>query len=102
MTSRLEVVGEREVDDAPPRPQAPKTSTAAAQQQAHATKMLFLALQALSARAVIALAALFAMVTVGSAFWLWLLALPQITVPQIVACTIYSGFILALNWRKQS
>jgi len=72
---------------APPPPQANSASIA----------MLTLALRALSERAVIALADLFTLLTVGSAFWLWLL-IPDPNPQQITALSIYAAFILAANW----
>jgi hypothetical protein len=59
--------------------------------------MFMMALSALSKRALVALASVFSLLTAGSAFWLWFLT-PKPDVYQIVSLTIYSVFILALNW----
>lgn len=67
------------------------------QQNSASIAMLTLALRALSERAVVALADLFTLLTVGSAFWLWL-AIPDPNPQQIMALTIYATFILAANW----
>ena len=58
---------------------------------------LALGLGALSKRALSALADLFFLSTVGSAFFLWYLTLEP-TVNQIVSLTIYALFVLAANW----
>lgn len=104
--SRLEVVAEKTVDDAEVGKRVFQSSLAdqarAAQMQQAATSMLLTAIKALGQRFVVALATLFTLLTVGSAFYLWMVALPNISMAQIVACSIYSAFILALNWRKQS
>lgn len=75
----------------------------AAQTQMQAAQVLAVALKALSQKALIALATLFTLLTVGSAFVLWLL-IPEPTVPQLVSLGIYSVFILLINllvvWRK--
>lgn len=60
-------------------------------------EMLRMGLSALSKRALVALASLFSLLTAASAFWLWFLT-PKPDVFQIVSLTIYSIFILALNW----
>lgn len=62
-----------------------------------AADMLMLALSALSQRAVAALGALFSLLTVASAFWLWYLT-PDPSPTQIISLTIYSMFVLAINW----
>jgi hypothetical protein len=59
--------------------------------------MLMMGLGALSKRALIALASMFSLLTAGSAFWLWFLT-PKPDIYQIVSLTIYSIFILALNF----
>lgn len=59
-------------------------------------EMMSMALSALSQRALIALAACFTLLTVGSAFYLWFLT-PDPTDRQIVSLTIYAAFVLAIN-----
>lgn len=94
MSTRLQTMRSVEVDE-----QEVRTADTAAPSQAQkvATDMLMMALAALSQRFVIALASLFTLVTVASAFYLWALALDGITPTQIVGLTIYSLFILAVN-----
>ena len=60
-------------------------------------EMLRMGLAALSKRALVALASLFSLLTAASAFWLWFLT-PRPDVYQIVSLTIYSLFILAINY----
>lgn len=61
------------------------------------TSLLLLGLQTLGKRFVAALADLFCLLTVGSAFFLWN-AIPSPNVYQIVSLTIYACFVLAANW----
>lgn len=75
-------------------------ATSAAATAAHvqvATQMLLAAVTALSQRAIVALSSLFTLLTAGSAFYLWMIAMPEIDNTKIVGLTIYSCFILALN-----
>ena len=80
----FEVVGGTETE-------APKPDNGAA------VRMLTLALAALSQRALIAIADLFTLLTVGSAFWLWS-SIPAPNDRQIIALSIYACFVLAANW----
>ena len=84
MASRLQVVEETDEDVRQP-----------AVEQA-GISMLVLGLRALSQRALTAIADLFMLTTVGSAFWLWL-STPSPTTYQIVSLTIYAVFVLAAN-----
>lgn len=61
-----------------------------------ATAVIFLALKALSQRALIALESLFTLITVGSAFWLWM-SIPEPNVHQLVGLGMYAAFVLAAN-----
>lgn len=83
--SRLEVV--REFPDEPSRPE-PLVSIGAT--------ALALGLKALSQRALTAVADLFMLLTVGSAWWLWA-SIPDPHPTQIVALGIYAAFVLAAN-----
>lgn len=93
MAHGFTLVQENDEQPAPTAPQAPQ------QPRAHqlAIDMLQIALRALSQRFVIALASLFTLLTVGSAFYLWLLT-PDPTEKQIVSLTIYSVFIVVINY----
>jgi len=62
-----------------------------------AIRVLMLALGALSQRALVAVADLFTLLTVASAFWLWR-SIPDPNQLQIVALTIYAMFVLVANW----
>jgi hypothetical protein len=66
-----------------------------------ATNMLMLGLKTLSQRAVAAIADLFMLLTIGSAFWLWYLT-PQPDIYQIVSLSIYALFVLAANYIVRS
>ena len=58
--------------------------------------LLFLALQALSQRALAGVKDLFTLLSVASAFWLWL-SIPDPNIQQIVSLTIYAVFVLSAN-----
>jgi len=62
-----------------------------------AANALMLGLSALSQRAIAGGKALFTVLSVGSAWWLWS-ATPKPDQYQIASLTIYAGFILAMNW----
>lgn len=83
---RFEVVPE-ETD--PPVADKPASSD-------HSTAVLFLALKALSQRALIALESLFTLLTVGSGFWLWM-SIKDPNVYQLVGMGMYAMFVLAAN-----
>lgn len=59
-------------------------------------EMMSMALTALSQRALVALASCFALLTVGSTFFLWW-QIPDPTDRQIASLTIYAVFVLAIN-----
>jgi hypothetical protein len=63
-----------------------------------ATSVLFTALKALSQRTVIALSQLFVLATALSAFWLWMVTMPQPTILQLVGLGLYAIMILILDW----
>lgn len=78
------------VEDTPEQPPAERA-------QAAALSAIMLALKALSQRAIVALANLFTLLTVGSVFWLWL-TIPNPNVLQLVELGMYAAFVLAANW----
>lgn len=84
--SRLEVVRELP-DEQPPAPD-PLISVGAT--------ALMLGLKALSQRAITAVADLFMLLTVGSAWWLWA-SIPDPHPTQITALGIYAVFVLCAN-----
>lgn len=61
------------------------------------TTILFTALRALSQRTVVALSNLFVLAAAGSAFWLWLVTLPNPSVPQLIGLGLYGLLMLALT-----
>lgn len=63
-----------------------------------AIRMMQLALGALSQRAMVALASLFTLVTAGASFYIWLLIINEPTQLQIVAASIFSAFVLLVNY----
>lgn len=90
--SRLQVVGQETAPDFFPteQPKQPLGSKIAGD-------AIVLALTALSQRATIALASLFALLTIGSAFWLWYVT-PEPSVYQLIKLAMYGIFVLAANW----
>jgi hypothetical protein len=65
------------------------------------TQALILGLKALSQRAIAAIADLFMLATIMSAFWLWYLT-PKPDAYQIVSLSIYAVFVLAANYIVRS
>jgi hypothetical protein len=59
-------------------------------------QLLHLGLKALSQRAMVAASALFTLLTVASAFWLFM-AIPNPNNMQLTALGMYSAFVLAIN-----
>lgn len=59
--------------------------------------LLMLGLKTLSQRAIAAIADLFFLVSVASAWYLWYLT-PEPNTYQIANLTIYAAFVLAANW----
>jgi len=78
------------------RPAAPAAPPKTAAIDWGALQLLGVALTALSQRALVALSACFTLLTVGSAFYLWMTT-PEPTEKQIVSLTIYAVFVLAIN-----
>lgn len=65
--------------------------------QKAAADILMMALGALSQKTVVALASLFTLLTVASAFALWWVILPNPSIFQLIGVGMYAGFILATN-----
>lgn len=59
--------------------------------------LLLLGLKTLSQRALSAVADLFFLATVASAFWLWCVT-PHPDSYQLTSLSIYAAFVLAANW----
>lgn len=90
------VVEESDPDDLPPGASTPPVSRTDAKVQAASVQMLTMALASLAQRFVIALASLFTLVTVASAFWLFW-ETPDPTPFQLIKLGGYSLFVLAIN-----
>jgi hypothetical protein len=73
----------------------PAVETSQPRAQSVATDAVFLALKALSQRALTALSDMADMALVGSAFVLWLLIIAQPTILQLVGSGAYALFIFA-------
>lgn len=58
---------------------------------------LLLALKTLSQKALLAFIQLFTLLTVGSAFWLWM-TIPQPDTHQLISLGMYAVFVLVTNW----
>ena len=91
--SRLQLVGQEEVSDELLPVEKPKQPIV----NRIAGDAIVLALTALSQRATVALASLFTLVTVGSAFWLWYVT-PDPNVYQLTKLAMYGIFVLGANW----
>ena len=89
----LQQYPESEISQAPPQP-----SRVSAAIDGTAIRMMQMAMWELSKRAVVALASLFTLLTVGSAFYIWLLIINEPTQLQIVAASIFSTFVLLVNY----
>lgn len=94
--------GFTQVDDGPLFPEQeqvqPQPSRATTAIDGTAIRMMQLALGALSQRAMVALASLFTLLTVGASFYIWLLIINEPTQLQIVAASIFSAFVLLVNY----
>lgn len=87
-----------EVVDEQPEPTVTDFSSRASQAVSNtATQLLVLGLKTLSQRALVATADLFTLLTIASAFWLWM-ATPEPNTLQIVSLSIYAVFVLLANW----
>lgn len=75
----------------------PEPTTTEAPQEDRGFSVLMLALKALSQRTLVALASLFTLITVGSAFWLFMVT-PEPTTFQLIKLGMYGMFVLAANF----
>jgi len=92
MAKPFELVAEREAT-----PEMADGSTLSESSQDDRAAQLFaLALKSLSQRALVALASLFTLLTVGSMFWLWL-STPDPDMNQLLSLGMYGLFVLAVN-----
>lgn len=98
--AKLQAVEEHEVPDPPTVRVAIPKQTA---EQRVAGQMLLLAFRAMSQKFVVALADLRGLMTVVSVFFLFYVAIDDMTFYKIVGLSIYASFILLINltWRKR-
>jgi hypothetical protein len=91
--TRLTAVEETEVPEIalPPQPAQPAMSQALA-------SLMFLTMKQLSAKSVVALAALIDLAIVASAFVLWLMVIANPSQAQLVGVGLYGVFVLAVIW----
>ena len=87
----------------PDRPQPPPSSTYQSDRQQTpaeraAASMLLASLRALSQRTIIAVSNLFVLATAASAFWLWLVTLPNPSIQQLVGLALYGILVLSVDW----
>ena len=80
-----------EIIDQPDEPEKPS------RKEDTGTAMLLLGLKTLSQRSLAAIADMFTLVTVGSAFWLWY-SIHEPNPYQLVSLAMYGLFVLAANW----
>ena len=95
MSAKFQLVEDQVEIAPPPQSFAPAPAKTSAIDWG-ALQLLGVALTALSQRAMVALAASFSLLTVASAFYLWMIT-PNPTDRQIVSLAIYAGFVLAIN-----
>ncbi len=80
-----------------PDPVLSSQATAARKPDKAAIDILALSLRALGQRALVALADLFCLLTVGAAFWFYM-SIPNPNTCQLVAEAMFALFVLAANW----
>lgn len=78
-----------------------ETDSAPDKDHSAALSVLMLALKGLSQRALVAVADLFTLATVASAFWLWL-SIHDPNTYQLIGLAMYGIFILAANYLVRS
>jgi hypothetical protein len=84
-TTRLRTID----DEAPPPPQDRTTKAA--------TDIIFIALRALSDRAIVAASTLFTLLGLGSACFLWFQVLPDPSVNQLIGLGLYGVLLAAVE-----
>lgn len=83
----------------PPRQETPDT-VAHVLMQAGLT-MLIAGMKTMSQKTLVAFSACFTMLSVGSAFWLWLTVLKEPSPDKLVGLAIYGIFVLAIEWIRR-
>ncbi len=100
--TRLRQVGDDEVIDEPPQIAPPNGSDTVAQALTNAgLAMMVTGLKALSQRALVGLSACFTLLSVASAFWLWLTFLPEPNPSKLVGLALYGVFLLVIEWIRR-
>lgn len=82
-----------EVTEPTPEIKAPGSDHA----QKAAISVLMLALATLAKKTLVAFTKLFTLLTIGSAFWLWM-SIPEPNTHQLVSLGMYATFTLVINW----
>jgi hypothetical protein len=95
MPKPFQIVGEGEV------PPAPAGTPQGAAETQRALQILMLSLRVVGQRFITALSNLFTAAALASAWLLWSRVLPNPTVNQIVAVTLYSAFVGAIDWARR-
>jgi len=80
---------------------APPTDTVAQALTNAGLAMMVTGLKALSQRALVALSACFTLLSVASAFWLWLTILPEPNPSKLVGLALYGVFLLGIEWIRR-
>ena len=98
--TRLRQVGNDEVIEEPLQIEAPTDTVAQALTNA-GLAMMITGLKALSQRSLVALSACFTLLSVASAFWLWLTILPEPNPSKLVGLALYGVFLLGIEWIRR-
>lgn len=97
MPKAFQIVGEAEAAVPPPAPGTPQQAA----DSERALKILMLSLRVVGQRFVTGIAHLFTAAALCSAWLLWARVLPNPTVNQLIGATLYSVFILAVEWVRK-
>jgi len=95
MTTRLRQVGEEEFVDEPAKDTVAQALTNAG------LAMMVTGLKTLSQRTLVAFSACFTLLSVASAFWLWLTILPEPNPSKLVGLALYGVFLLGIEWIRR-
>ncbi len=100
--TRLRQVGDDEVIPESHQIAPPNGSDTVAQALTNAgLAMMITGLKALSQRALVAFSACFTLLSVASAFWLWLTILPEPNSSKLVGLGLYGVFLLGIEWLRR-
>lgn len=100
--SRLKQVGDDEFMTDPATITPPEKTDTVAQALTNAgLAMVITGLKTLSQRTLVALSACFTLLSVASAFWLWLTILPEPNPSKLVGLALYGVFLLGIEWIRR-